>query len=71
LALLFGKGRFGNEAFQFTFTGSTNTIYGVWASSMLFNWQWLGAATETSPGQYGFTDNVVTLPYRFYRVGVP
>jgi hypothetical protein len=59
------------RAFQFTFTGSSNTTYDVWASSDLSNWQWLGAATETSPGQYRFTDSVVYLPHRFYRVGVP
>ena len=64
-------GACGNGAFQFNFMGSTNTIYDVWASSNLLNWQWLGTATETSPGQYGFTDSLVTLPSRFYRVGVP
>ncbi|HKW30544.1 MAG TPA: glycoside hydrolase family 172 protein, partial [Verrucomicrobiae bacterium] len=61
----------GGRAFQFTFTGSSNTTYDVWASSNLSNWQWLGAATETSPGQYRFTDSVVSLSYRFYRVHVP
>ena len=64
-------GACGNGAFQFKFTGSSNATYDVWASSNLLNWQWLGAATEINPGQYGFTDSVVILPHRFYRVDVP
>ncbi len=61
----------GGRVFKFTFTGSSNTTYDVWASSNLLNWQRLGAATETRPGQYRFGGRVVGLPYRFYRVGVP
>jgi hypothetical protein len=42
------------------FTGSSNTVYYVWASSDLLNWQWLGATAEMYPGQYGFTDSFAT-----------
>ena len=64
-------GAFGNGMFQFNFTGSSNTVYDVWASSDLLNWQWLGAAAEMNPGQYAFTDSIAPPPERFYRAGVP
>lgn len=36
------------------------------------NWTVLGAMTETSPGQFQFTDSQATNhPQRFYRVRSP
>lgn len=61
-----------NRAFAITLTGDSNTTYGVWASTDLINWDWLGTAVEASPGNYGFADtNANGLPQRFYRAKSP
>ncbi len=52
-------------ASSFSVLGTTNL------SLPLIDWSPLGSATETSPGQYQFTDASVTNALRFYRVQSP
>ena len=65
------NGPAGDSAFALTLTGSTNANYDIWASASLSDWNWLGAATESAPGQYAFTDTAAGLPCRFYRAVGP
>jgi hypothetical protein len=59
-------------AFGLAFQGSTNASYSIWASTNLLTWSWLGAALETPPGYYQFSDASATnWPLRFYRVTAP
>jgi uncharacterized repeat protein (TIGR03803 family) len=56
----------------FSFTGTSNVNYDIWASSNLMNWLPLGLATQTTPGSYYFNDAAVTnYQSRFYQVRVP
>ncbi|MBI3851026.1 MAG: hypothetical protein HY298_12225 [Verrucomicrobia bacterium] len=65
-----------NGAFQFAFTntpGATLTVLATTNLSLsLSNWTLLGWATETSSGQFQFTDSQATNGgQRFYRVRWP
>ena len=58
-------------AFQFGYMDN-GVSYAVHASTNLFNWEPVGAATETAPGRYQFTDLAATnLPRRFYQLRWP
>jgi uncharacterized repeat protein (TIGR03803 family) len=58
--------------FNFTFTGTSNISYHVWASTDLFDWLPLGLATQTVAGTYGFCDTTATNYHtRFYELCVP
>lgn len=65
-----------NGAVQFTFTNTPSVSFRVFATTNvslpLGSWTLLGNATETSPGQFQFTDlqTAGTLA-RFYRVRSP
>ena len=68
--------RLGNGSFQFSFTNTPDATFSVWASTNLTpassNWTMLGYLTDTSAGQYQFTDaQAVNLGRRFYRVSSP
>ncbi len=57
---------------ELAFAGATNASYSVWASTNFFAWQWLGPATQGSPGQFEYYDTTFTnYPYRFYRISSP
>ena len=65
--------KLGNGSLQFTFTNSVGAVFGALASTNvslpLSNWTALSSITETSPGQFQFTDPQATNnPQRFYRV---
>jgi len=61
-----------SPVFELAFTGSANVAYGVWASTNLSHWDWIGPATETSSGNYSYSDAAAaTWPQRFYRVSGP
>lgn len=66
---------FPNGAFQFGFTntpGLSFTVYGTTNLILPFaSWTQLGAATETAPGQFQFTDTTTAKQDRFYRVTSP
>lgn len=54
------------------FTGLSNATYSVLASSDLTNWTRIGSASQSSPGQFLYSDSSVTnLPRRFFRVRSP
>jgi hypothetical protein len=58
--------------FGLNFSGTTNATYTVWATTNLSNWINLGAATESTPGQYQFIDQAAgNWPQRFYRLSAP
>lgn len=60
------------NGFEFTFSGSSNATYRIWASTNLVNWTPLGTATPTSNGWFQFFDLDSTgLAQRFYRAGAP
>jgi hypothetical protein len=62
----------GVEDFNFSFTGTSNATYSVWAATNLVDWVDLGTAAEVLPGDYGFVDTTVTnWPQRFYRLTAP
>ncbi len=68
--------RMPSGAFQFGFTntpGSTNIVFASTNAAMPFaSWTSLGAATETSSGNFQFTDTAAAgLSRRFYRVRSP
>jgi hypothetical protein len=66
-----GSGPNGNRL-ELSFGAGASLSYSVWASTNLVNWTWLGAATQTSPGQYQFLDQSATnFPHRFYRLSAP
>jgi len=57
-----------NGVFRLTFTGGTNGAYGVWASTNLADWLWLGSAQSLTPGVFQFVDSFATnWSQRFYR----
>jgi hypothetical protein len=63
----------GNGGFQLNFTNTPGTTYTILATTNLSlsvsNWTNLGTTTETSAGQFQFTDPPATgQPLRFYRV---
>ncbi len=65
--------RFGNGSFQLEFTALTGNSYTVLANANLdlpvSSWTELGAAMETSPGQFQFTDlDAPSFARRFYVV---
>ncbi len=65
-----------NGALQFAFTNTPATPFSVLASSFpglpIGEWTVLGTVTETSPGQYQFTDTQATnYPARYYRLRSP
>jgi len=65
-----------NGLLTFGFTNSSGAAFGVLASTdatvALTNWTRLGAATETAPGQFQFTDpQASNAPQQFYRVFSP
>jgi uncharacterized repeat protein (TIGR03803 family) len=58
--------------FNFTFTGTANISYHVWASTDLVSWLPLNLATQTVAGTYGFSDPSATnYQTRFYQLRVP
>jgi len=61
------------DTFQFAFTNTPGAPFTVFSTTNvalpLTNWTLRGAATETMPGQFQFTDPQATnSPQRFYRV---
>jgi alpha-tubulin suppressor-like RCC1 family protein len=61
-----------NGQFELNFTGRSNAIYRVWASTNLVNWDVLGTAITTSNGWFQFLDfDATNWPQRFYRAGAP
>jgi len=74
--ILIGPRLLPNGSFQFTFTNIPNVSFTTLAASNLSlpssNWTALGSPTETSPGQFQFSDSQATnQPQRFYRVRSP
>jgi len=59
-----------NGLFRFAYTENAGRSYTIYASTDLIDWIPLGAATETSPGRYEFTDTA-TSQQRFYRLRFP
>lgn len=58
--------------FQLDFTGASDALYRVWASTNLTDWELLGPATPGSNGWHHFTDPAAAQhPLRFYRPGAP
>ena len=54
------------------FSAISNAAYSVWRSTDLVSWTFLGAAVQTAPGQFSFTDNTISnSPVRFYRIRNP
>jgi len=74
--ILTGSAILANGAVQFGFTNTPNSTFTVLASVNVSlpvtNWTVLGVVTETSPGQFQFTDLQATnQPQRYYRVRWP
>jgi hypothetical protein len=60
------------SSFQLQFAGTAGASYGIWATTNLFDWQYVGNATEVGSGSYNFNDNTSpALPRRFYRIRSP
>lgn len=60
------------QVFRLSFSGASNAVYRVWASTNLLDWQLLGTAVPTSNAWYQLTDWEAGLgPLRFYRAGAP
>jgi hypothetical protein len=58
-----------NGQFHLRFSGSSDAVYTVLASSDLKTWTVIGLATQTSPGVFDFTDvNSTAYKWRFYSV---
>jgi hypothetical protein len=58
--------------FQFTYANTAGSNYSVYASTNFVNWTSLGAATQTTPGYFQFTDPAAAgYPRRFYRLHSP
>ena len=63
------QGSPGTNGFNLNFIGNSNATYSIWAGTNLVNWDKIGTATESSPGQYQFIDATTTnWPQRFYRI---
>ena len=62
-------------AFQFAFTNTPGSIFAVLATTNVglpwTNWAVLGSATESSTGNFSFTNPVTNIAHRFYRVRSP
>jgi len=62
----------GAGTFALTFAGISNATYGVWASTNLADWLFVGDTTEFAPGQYEFLDTAAaTGTAGFYRLRTP
>ncbi len=56
-------------AFRFGYASSAGQNSTVYASTNLVNWEGLGAATQSAPGLFEFTDTTATnFPRRFYKL---
>jgi autotransporter-associated beta strand protein len=65
-------GAFNGNQVELNFNANVNTSYSVWSSTNLVTWQWNGTASQASPGQYEFFDQLTTnSPCRFYRITSP
>ena len=65
-------GAFNGNQVELNFNADANTGYSVWSSTNLVAWQWDGTASQASPGQYEFFDQLTTnSPCRFYRITSP
>jgi alpha-tubulin suppressor-like RCC1 family protein len=61
-----------NGQFDLRFTGGPYWTYRVWASTNLMNWELMGTADESQPGDFRFIDSSATnWPQRFYKVSSP
>ena len=62
-----------NGLISISFTNRPGTTYTVLTSTNVesINWELLGVATETTPGQFNFTTNQDPAVRRFYRVSSP
>jgi hypothetical protein len=73
--LISGATNLPDGAFQFAFTNTPGASFSVLTSTNLAlpveEWTSAGAALETSPGSYQFTDETRSTPQRFYRVRSP
>jgi hypothetical protein len=62
----------GGGQFGLTFNALAQNSFSVWGSTNFMDWNWVGPATESNPGQYQFLDAGTTnLPWRFYRLSAP
>jgi hypothetical protein len=73
---LMDPARLTGGAFQFSFTNTPGDIFSVYATTNLtfpfISWTFLGAVTDSPPGQFHFTDLQATnYPRRFYRASSP
>ena len=73
---LTNPGKLPAGAFHFTFASTPGESFSVFATTNLAlpfsSWMFLGAATDSPPGSYQFTDSQATnSPNRFYRVRSP
>jgi alpha-tubulin suppressor-like RCC1 family protein len=60
------------SAFELQFSGLPGAAYRVQASTDFVDWRVIGAASESPPGWFRFSDPQSTnWPRRFYRVGSP
>ena len=74
--MLTNAGLTAKGSFQFGFTNSPGTLFGVWGTTNpaapVKDWTALGGACEISPGQFQFTDVQATNGgQRFYNVQAP
>jgi hypothetical protein len=61
----------GNTA-SFRFGGTTASDYGIFISTNLSNWTYVGTATEITSNQFQWTDSQITnTPAKFYRIAAP
>jgi len=61
-----------NGDFQFTISSSTNTDFGIQASTSLAVWTLIGSGTTDTNGMLFFQDtNTVAFPIRYYRAISP
>ena len=67
--------RLGDGSFRFSFTNVAGAAFTAYATTNIVsssNWISLGSATETSPGQYQFTDpHATNFTRRFYQIRSP
>ena len=67
-----GCGMLEEHRFQLWFEGEAGTGYSVLYSTNLIDWDFVGPATETAPGQFEFTDErAPDHATCFYRVRLP
>jgi hypothetical protein len=74
--LLINPVRHGDGVIEFDFKGTPGASFTVVVTTNvslpLSDWTVLGAVSEVSPGQFGFTDpNATNLSRRYYRVRSP